>query len=283
VTGLAGFAEIAPDVYVLRYPVLDVNSTLVLGQGAALVVDTLSTDAQAAALLDAVRRITPAPLSLVNTHHHFDHCFGNALLADAADSAASPADIWAAEEAARLLAERGKLLQQRWYEEWAPIDPELASGLAAVTVRPPNRTVRREATVDIGGRVLVLRHLGRGHTEGDLVVEVPDAAVLIAGDLIENGGPPTFEDAYPLEWPQTVAALLLRCSPGTVVVPGHGAPVDQEFVRAQHADLTALEWLIRDGHADGATVAEVATKGPFEAKTTAVAVARGYAELSGRV
>jgi len=42
------FVELADRVYLLRYPVLDVNVTLVLGDDAALVVDTLSTAGQAA-------------------------------------------------------------------------------------------------------------------------------------------------------------------------------------------------------------------------------------------
>ena len=36
-----------------------------------------------------------------------------------------------------------------------------------------------------------IAHLGRGHTDGDLVVVVPDADVVFAGDLIESAGPPS--------------------------------------------------------------------------------------------
>ena len=278
--GAAGFTEVAAGVHVLRYPVLDVNVTLVTSAGAALVVDTLSTDAQAGELLDAVRRIPSAPLRVVNTHHHFDHCFGNQVVAGPAGSGV---EVWAAEESARLLRECGPALQRAWYLAWAPLRPELAEGLATVRLRPPDHTVHQESTVDVGSRRVVLRHLGRGHTAGDLVVQVPDVDVLIAGDLVEEGGPPDFEDAYPLEWPETVAALLRLTTPATVLVPGHGAVVGPDFVRAQHAELTALEWLIRDGHADGAPVAQVAAKAPFGGSTAALAVRRGYAELSGHV
>jgi hypothetical protein len=66
-------------------------------------------------------------------------------------------------------------------------------------------------------------------------------------------------------------------------VPGHGAPVDLDFVRAQHAELTELAWLIRDGHADGVTPEKVAAAAPYGAEVALVAVKRGYAELSGRV
>jgi glyoxylase-like metal-dependent hydrolase (beta-lactamase superfamily II) len=274
---VADFNELGAGVFVLRYPVLDVNVTLVVGDGAALVVDTLSTSAQAAELAAAIRRLTPYPWIVVNTHHHFDHCFGNATLAG------NPAcAIWGHEEAAAQLRDRTATLQREWYEEWAPISPELASGLAAVTVLPPNRTVHIESTLDVGGRAVVLRHLGRGHTAGDLLVHVPDADLVVAGDLVEESGPPQFGDAYPLEWPETLAALLPRLSPATVVVPGHGAAVDLAFVREQHAELAALAWLIRDGHADGATPEKVAAGSPFGADASLTAVRRGYAELAGR-
>jgi glyoxylase-like metal-dependent hydrolase (beta-lactamase superfamily II) len=273
---VSAFTEIARDVYVLRYPVLDVNATLVVGDGAALLVDTLATDAQARELRDAVRAVTPHPLTVVNTHHHFDHCFGNAVLA------APDRPIWAHEEAARILREEAARLQRELYTTWTPIDPELADGLAAVTVRPPDHTVHLEATLDVGGRPVALRHLGRGHSAGDLVAHVPDADVLIAGDLVEEGAPPSFGDGYPLEWPETLFALLEFAAPTTLVVPGHGAVVDPDFVRVQHDDLTTLEWLIRDGHTDGASVDEVVASAPFGPQAARVAVRRGYAELSGK-
>ena len=273
---MSGFVEVADRVYALRYPVLDVTVTLVVGDGAALVVDTLSTPGQAAELAEAIRAITPHPLAIVNTHHHFDHAFGNATLADAGTP------VWAHEAAAAHLRERGARWQRQWYEEWLPTEPELAEGLAEVTIRPPDRTVHTDATLDVGGRAVRLCHLGRGHTDGDLVVLIPDADVVVAGDLVEESGPPDFGDAYPLEWPETLAALDRLLSPATVVLPGHGAPVDGAFVRAQHALLTELDWLIRLGHLDNAPAHAVAQKSPFGPDLSLVAVTRGYAELSGR-
>ena len=58
--------------------------------------------------------------------------------------------------------------------------------------------------------------------------------------------------------------------------------VGAEFVRAQHAELTALDWLIRDGHLDGAPVEHVVAKAPYPPEIATVAVRRGYAELAGR-
>lgn len=270
------FREVADRVYVLRYPVLDVNVTLVEGDGAALVVDTLSTPAQAGELAGAIRTVTRYPLTIVNTHHHFDHCFGNATLTGDADT------VWAHEAAAAHLREEGERWRREGYEEYLSSAPELAAGLAEATILPAGRTVRAGATLDVGGRPVLLRHLGRGHTDGDLVVLVPDADAVLAGDLVEESGPPGFGDAYPLEWPETVAALAHLIGPASLVVPGHGAPVDRAFVLAQHAALTELDWLIRDGHADGAPAGAVAARAPFGPAAALVAVRRGYAELAGR-
>jgi glyoxylase-like metal-dependent hydrolase (beta-lactamase superfamily II) len=271
------FTEIGDGVFVLRHPVLDVNVTLIVGDAAALVVDTLSTAGQAAELAVAARVLTGHPLAVVNTHHHFDHCFGNATLAAGTDL-----PIYAHEATAVLLRDRPDELRRAGHDFMLPTDPALAAELAGTAILAPNRIVQQEATVDLGGRRVELCHFGRGHTAGDLVVHVPDADVLVTGDLIEQGAPPSFGDGYPVEWPETVADLLRLLTPDTAVVPGHGAIVGEEHVRDQHEQLTSLAWLIRDGHADGAPVERVAARAPFGPETALPAVRRGYAELAGR-
>lgn len=275
---MADLVEVAAGVYVLRYPVLDVNATLLVGDGAALVVDTLSTTSQATELAAAVRRVTPYPLTVVNTHHHFDHCLGNAVLAGA-DAGA----IWGHEVAAAYLRERGESLRREAYRTLTAVAPDAAGEIDQVSVRAPDHTVHTESTLDIGGRVAVLRHFGPGHTDGDLVVHVPDADLIVAGDLVEESGPPAFEDSFPVRWPEAVAALLDLTGPASTVVPGHGALVGREFVHGQHTDLTTLAWLIREGHANGSAPEQVAKHSPFGADVSLVAVRRGYAELANRV
>lgn len=269
----AGFVAVAPDVYVLRYPRFDVNVTLVLGEGEALLVDTLSTADHATDLAVAARAVTASLWSIVNTHAHFDHCLGNATLA------AAGWPVWAHEETARLLRDEPERLRRAWYEECLDLDPSLAAEVAGTPIRAPTRTVRVRADLEVGGRPVVLRHLGRGHTAGDLVVQVPDADLLVAGDLVESGGPPMFGDAYPLEWPQTLARVLRLVCPGTAVVPGHGPVVGHDFVAAQHADLVRMERLIRAGDAAGCPAEAVAARAPFDPAVALTAVERGYRQL----
>ena len=73
--------------------------------------------------------------------------------------------------------------------------PEMAADLAEVVLDPPDRTFAETAYVDVGDRRVELRHIGLGHTDHDIVIKVPDAAVTFAGDLIENGAVPAFGDA----------------------------------------------------------------------------------------
>ncbi|MGC4772861.1 MBL fold metallo-hydrolase [Micromonospora sp. DT44] len=271
-----GFVEVADRVYVRVEPLLRVNVTLVVGDDEALLVDTLSSAGQAAELAAAVRGVTDRPLTLVNTHHHYDHCFGNAVLAGD-----PPRPVYAHERAAAALRDDPEGLRREAYEEVRAEHVELAADLADTPLLAPTHAVHTETTLDLGGRRVLLRHPGRGHTDADLVAHVPDADVLVAGDLVEQSGPPAFEDSYPLQWPDAVADLLRLTTPGMVVVPGHGDVVDVDFVRAQHAELVRLAWLIRAAHTGGAPPERVAAEAPFGARAALLAARRGYRELNG--
>jgi glyoxylase-like metal-dependent hydrolase (beta-lactamase superfamily II) len=63
------------------------------------------------------------------------------------------------------------------------------------------------------------------------VVCVPDADVVFAGDLIEGGAVPFFNDGYPLDWPET-ASRLAELVTG-IVVPGHGDHAGRAFADQQ--------------------------------------------------
>src|SRR5215204_6205983 len=80
------WTEVADRVFVRRHQSMDLNVTVVVGEGACLVVDTRASELQGRDLAGAVRTVTPHPWVVVNTHFHFDHTFGNAVF--------RPAEIW---------------------------------------------------------------------------------------------------------------------------------------------------------------------------------------------
>jgi glyoxylase-like metal-dependent hydrolase (beta-lactamase superfamily II) len=259
------WAEVADRVYVRRHRSMDLNVTLLVGDGACLVVDTRASEVQGADLAAAVRTVTPHPWVVVNTHHHFDHTFGNAVF--------RPGQIWGHRRAAEHLVKDGEAMRDRI----AARIPELAREIAASRIDPPDQLVDDVATLSVGGRPVRLRYLGRGHTDNDLVIELPDVDLVIAGDLVEEGAPPQFASAFPLDWPGTLDALAELA--GGRVIPGHGAVVDKEFVLAQRAEHAALVAAAREGHAAGRPAADVAAGLPYFGEFAGQAVERAYLQL----
>jgi glyoxylase-like metal-dependent hydrolase (beta-lactamase superfamily II) len=108
---------------------------------------------------------------------------------------------------------------------------------------------------------VALRHLGSGHTDHDLLVDVPDAGVVFAGDLVEQGAPPDLAEADLAAWPATLTALLALGRP--IVVPGHGDPVDAAFVAEQRdrlQEIADLHRQVRDGEL---SAAEAERRSPY--------------------
>jgi glyoxylase-like metal-dependent hydrolase (beta-lactamase superfamily II) len=227
-----------------------------------LVVDTRGWAAEAEELLADLRTLTRLPCrQVVNTHAHFDHCFGNATL--------RPAVIWGHERCVGVLRSQGE--EQRRAAMLGM--PAVADALAAVRIDPPDRPVADAgATVEVGGRRVELRFCGRGHTDNDLVVLVPDAGVVFAGDLVEEGAPPAYEDAFPLEWPATVDRLLDLAA--TTVVPGHGDVVGRDFVRRQRQELAVMAELCARVAGRELPAAEALRRAPFPREDARTALTR---------
>ncbi len=273
--GGVGFArmsvwrEVGEGAFVRRYAFYDQSIVAVRGDGEVLVVDTRTTYDHARELIDELRTLTDDPWVVANTHHHYDHTDGNALFL--------PADIWGHERCAEVLRAQGRAQLERVAAE----QPDLAAALEEVEVVPPNRTFLEATTVTVGGRPVELRYLGRGHTDNDIVIVVPDAGVLIAGDLVEEGSPPSFGDSFPLEWPATLgAAVALARGP---VVPGHGAVVDRAFASAQAEEIAAAAAAATSVHAEGGSEADAAAAIAFPRAYGEQVARRVFAQLDGRI
>ena len=243
------WSEVADRVWIRRYASLDQTIGVIGGASGLVVIDTRATHRLADELRDELRHLPGQLAAVVNTHGHWDHAFGNARF--------SPAPIWGHVRCRAMVLERGELMRARLIEEFT----QEANAFRAVVLTPPSDLFEEEANLDLGDRLVELRYLGRGHTDNDIVITVPDASVLFVGDLLENAPAPAFGDSYPIAWADTGRRLLAMID--GAVVPGHGDPFDLAFAERQVGELTALASLGTDVADGGIGLEEAVERSPF--------------------
>ena len=275
---MSGWAEVADGVFQRRYQPLDVSVCVVRGAAGLLLVDTRSSHREADELRADLRALGDLPVRwVVNTHAHFDHTFGNHLFGPGSEVGAP---IYGHERVPAHLEEYERPMLADWVARGEPPVEDWRE----VVITPPTLLVVDQHALDLGDRGVELVHLGRGHTDNDLLVHVPDAGAWLVGDLLEESGPPMYgSGSFPLDWPGTVAALCGRLPDDAVLVPGHGWPVGPAFAGRQQGDLQRVADLIRALHAAGVPAAEAVTaagdRWPFPADGMAAAVRDGYRQL----
>jgi glyoxylase-like metal-dependent hydrolase (beta-lactamase superfamily II) len=228
--------QLTRTVHRCRLPFCDVTIGLVRGRAGALLVDTGSTLAEAAAVDADVRQLAGCPItSVVLTHKHFDHVLGSSIFAEA--------DIYCAPEVVAYLSSATTEIRDdalSYGANAAEIDRAIAA------LRPPDHGVH-EAVVNLGDRNVTITHPGRGHTTSDLVVVAPGTdddrqVVVFTGDLVEESADPAIDADSDVEsWPATLDRVLAIGGPTAIYVPGHGKIVDAEFIRRQR------DWLSSHG------------------------------------
>lgn len=242
----ATWREIAAGVWVRRHVELELNLGLVVGKRRALVIDTHSSGQHGREVLASIREITDLELVVVNTHAHYDHCFGNEAFRDSQIYAHAGAaeDLSRTAEHQRQQVVNG--LRQRGRDE-------VAQAVTDTEIVVPFYLIETDTPIDLGERTVDLLYAGRGHTDHDVVVAVPDVGVVFWGDLIEQGADPAMEDGFPLEWPVTLEELLARGQVQSAAhhVPGHGDVVGVDMVLAQQEQLAGLASRLAEALAEG--------------------------------
>ncbi|HUO45432.1 MAG TPA: MBL fold metallo-hydrolase [Acidimicrobiia bacterium] len=259
--------ELGDGIYRRRYEFLDQNIGAVIAAEAVLILDTRANPQQGEEILADLALLTPLPVGWVfNTHYHWDHTFGN--------QAFPQAELWGHQLCAEGLLKQGERMLE---EVLAGLPAQDHAPYREVVFTPPTELFDVAAQIDLGNRTVDLEFLGSGHTNSDAILHVD--GVTFAGDLIEEGGPPSFGDSFPIAWIDTLARLEGLSRP--TVVPGHGDVVGRDFVRGTREQLLWLADTARVASAHGLAVNEIDLTGaPFPDDTCREALQRAYDELS---
>ena len=190
------------------------NTGFVVGDESVISIDACSTERRTRAYRDRIASVTPAPVTtLVNTHHHGDHTYGNFVF--------SPAAIVAQENC------RAEMLAYGFPGNtgvWEPVD------WGEVRVAPPTLTFTDQVRLWSGIRPVEVSWVGQAaHTSNDSLVWLPEQEVLFCGDLLFNGGTP-FLLMGSVRGAIDVLISVVAPIPARVIVPGHGAPGNQELI-----------------------------------------------------
>ncbi|MFZ4650108.1 MAG: MBL fold metallo-hydrolase [Rubrivivax sp.] len=191
------------------------NAGFVVTPAGVVVIDALGSPELARELRAQIARVTPQPVThVIVTHYHADHVYGLQVFQEAGAVVVAHRDgqlyLNSDTAQARLQASREELFP--WVDE-------------RTRLVPADRWIDTRTTLEVGGVRFELQPAGPAHTPEDLVVRVPGARVLYAGDLVFRGRVPFVGQADSAHWIEALDAVLRFDA--QVIVPGHGPPSSQ--------------------------------------------------------
>jgi cyclase len=248
------------------------NTGFLVGARGVTSIDACSTERRTRAYLEAVSRVSRAPVTtLVNTHHPGDHTFGNGLFAGA---------TIVAHEGTRT--EMLDMAPPGAYPFWTPVE------WGELEITPPFLTYSDGVTLWADDLRCEVRHVGMpAHTTNDSIVWIPERKVLFCGDLLFNGGTP-FQLMGSIGGAIEVLESVIAPLGAETVVPGHGPVSGPDLVDDVLGYLRFVQRTAAGAHAAGLTPLQAAREvdlgdyaGLLDVERIVGNLHRAYAELDG--
>lgn len=249
------------------------NTGFLAGSRGVVSIDTCSTRRRTRAYLDAVAAVSRQPVrTLINTHHHGDHTYGNCLL---------PAATVVGHTRCRDEVITGPTPASLGFfftsVEWG--DLELA---------PPFLTYDSEITLWVDDMRCDVRYAGSpAHTTNDSIIHIPDRSLLFAGDLVFNGGTPFLLQGS-ISGAIAVLEQVVRPLGARTIVPGHGPVCGPEIIDDVAGYLRFVQDVARRGKDAGLSPLDAAREtdlgdyaGLLDSERIVGNLHRAYAELDG--
>jgi cyclase len=283
--------EIAPGVFFryssisasdLTIPFGGSNHAWIIFKDYVVVIDA-NFPKEAADVIADIKKTTKKPIKYVlDTHHHGDHAYGNA--------------VWA-KEGARIVASKNtmRLLKVNGPKQWeeASKGKDGREDLRKSELKQVDIPFDDKYVLDDGTQRVEFLHFGHSHTIGDAVAYLPKHKILCTGDACVNGAFNYMGHSNSASW--------IKCLDGMakleidIICPGHGKLGRKELLATEKRYFTELRKAVQSG-IDANKPLEDITKGlnfPWYKEWTGVDVAgpdmnKGnvkhvYDELTGKI
>ena len=256
------------------------NIGIQVGEDGVVVVDS-GTAAKSAAVIAAIKKITPRPIRyVIDTNPDADHVGGNEAISKAGQTLfiagggiGVPADFLGG--GASILAPENVLRRMS-----AP------TGKAAafpVDAWPTETFQQPRKYMYLNGEGIEVLHQPAAHTDGDAIVFFRRSDVVVAGDVFDITRFPVIDVAKGGSIQGEITALnrvvdtaipsvpIVSREEGTIVIPGHGRICDQLDVVEYRDMVTIIRDRVRDAMKAGMTLEQIKAASP----------ARGYIKRYG--
>lgn len=226
---------------------------------------------------------------IIDTHHHWDHAWGNQAFADAiivghercvevlrSDAVRIPPTLPRRKENLDNLKTRLSGLDPN-SEEADALRNQLAfqtriyKGLSdGFLATPPAVTFNDRLTLDLGDLTLKLFFFGRAHSGSDILIQVPEEELLLTGDLfLDIGWLPLFAGMDELDiprWTEVLSIVLDGDNKVTHVIPGHRKVWTRQKFDMWRDYIVDLWDGVNEAKAEGLKFEEVLVRFPLDKK-----------------
>lgn len=245
--------EVAPGVF-FRYSAISASDKSVVFGGSnniwivfkdyVLVYDA-NFPKEAGDVIAAIKKTTKLPIKyVVDSHHHGDHAYGNA--------------VWA-KEGASIIAHAGCVnwLKTKGQKEWddAAKPPTGREDIRNSYLKIPDIVFEDKLVLDDGTQRAEILFAGHCHTPGDAFLYLPKHKIICTGDACVNGAFNYMGHSNSLSWIKNLEkAQQLDIK---VICPGHGQLASKELLAKQRQWFVDLRKEVQKGIDAGKDVDDI--------------------------
>lgn len=205
------------------------NAGIVIGENGIVVIDTLISSIEAKRFIKDIRAVSDKPIKyVVNTHYHLDHTFGNSEFEKLG---------------AAIISHTNDRMNSLRHSEAALKNSKnyglTEKDMEGTTISYPNLTFNDRMEIDLGGQTIHLIYTKSSHTDGSVLVYLPNKKVLFVGDILFTNYHPFMADGDIKGW-VNVLDYILKLDVDKII-PGHGPISSKKDIRDMKNYLIAFD------------------------------------------